>query len=79
MARSQPITLLDDLDLDMLASDLARTISDFGYPVDVHEGHLRPHLTQFLTAALATAAADTGDAATWSPAAAAVPEIGRDA
>ncbi len=73
-------TLPAGLDLDMLAMDLARTISDYGYPVDVHEGHLRPHLEAFVTAALATAEADTEtdsgtDAATWSPPAAAAPEL----
>ncbi len=70
-------TLPADLDLDMLAHDLARTISDCDYPIDVHEGHIRPHLQAFLTAALATAAADTDasdDAATWSPTVAAAPE-----
>lgn len=60
------------LDLDMLAGDIAATFARYDYPIDATESAIRRALPVFLTA-LATDPGDhddwldSGDAATWHP------------
>lgn len=41
---------MPDLDLDMLANDLAEAIDHGGYPLDVAASDIRPHLSGFIAA-----------------------------
>jgi len=45
-----------DIDLDLLAYDIADTLSRNGYPIDVDETHILPELPDFIAAITRNAA-----------------------